>query len=197
MRHMVWNREAIQAYCSQGTSRTSGQTEEGSLPELDNPFGGEFDGILCSAVLMHVSRESLFDCAFSFKRLLREGGRLLLSVPKERPDINGSSRDTHGRLFEELPANYLQLLFERLGFREIGRWNTVDSIGRQGYTWLTLLYTLENFEPPATSIRLKVSSQRTRRLRHISWPSSGHYARSQSMSPALQPGYTAMKLGSH
>ncbi len=61
-----------------------GRLEDGSLPELDNPFGGKFDGILCSAVLMHVSKESLFDCAFSFKRLLKEGGRLLLSVPKER-----------------------------------------------------------------------------------------------------------------
>jgi SAM-dependent methyltransferase len=50
------------------------------LPE-DADTGGEFDGILCSAVLMHVPETELFAVAFSLRRLLRTKGRLLLSVP--------------------------------------------------------------------------------------------------------------------
>ena len=35
------------------------------LPNLGQPFSGHFDGVLCSAVLMHIPREQIFDAAFS------------------------------------------------------------------------------------------------------------------------------------
>ena len=59
-------------------------------------------------------------------------GRLLLSIPKDRPGIDSSGRDERGRLFTPLVPEALQLLFERLGFQRIGKWENSDSLGRPG-----------------------------------------------------------------
>jgi len=39
----------------------------GQLPGLDESFNDRFDGVICSAVLMHVPKEQLFDTAFAVK----------------------------------------------------------------------------------------------------------------------------------
>lgn len=91
------------------------------LPE-DADVGGQFDGVVCSAVLMHVPEADLFDAAFSLKRLLREKGKLWISVPGARPGLNAEDRDDAGRLFKPLHPEYLVLLFERLGFQLLRRW---------------------------------------------------------------------------
>ena len=57
----------------------------GQLPDLGKPFGGDFDGILCSAVLMHLPREAIFDAAFAMRSALKDGGTILMSVPLSRP----------------------------------------------------------------------------------------------------------------
>jgi SAM-dependent methyltransferase len=71
---------------------------EGALPDLSAQIRRKFDGALCSAVFQHIPREQQFDAAFDIRNLLRPNGRLLLSVPKERPGIDASGRDDHGRL---------------------------------------------------------------------------------------------------
>ena len=114
----------------------------GVLPNLGKPFGGEFDGVLCSAVLMHLPKEELFDAAFSIRNLMKEGGRLLVSMPHDRPDIDEHCRDSKGRLFNSVKPEYLQLLFERLGFSIIGKWKTEDST-RPGYSWFTIAFNLK------------------------------------------------------
>ena len=116
---------------------------EGNLPVLGKPFGGEFDGILCSAVIMHVPKEQLFDSVFAIRSVLKKNGRLLLSIPLFRPDLDYKQRDKHGRLFIIYDPDYLQLLFERIGFQLIGRWNDKDSLGRENHFWITLLFQLE------------------------------------------------------
>jgi len=113
------------------------------LPE-DADVGAPFDGILCSAVLMHIPESQLFDAAFSLKRLLKGNGRLLLSISDGRPDLDAEHRDEHGRLFTLLPANFLILLFERLGFVLLNRWQTADSRGRPDIQWTTLLFELRS-----------------------------------------------------
>jgi len=117
-----------------------GRLEPAELPNLGQPFGGHFDGVLCSAVLMHVPREQIFDAAFAIRNVLKENGRLLLSVPLRRPNLDDKHRDNHGRLFTPLRADYLQLLFERLGFQLIGTWRSEDGLDREGYSWCTLLF---------------------------------------------------------
>ncbi|RZB31018.1 MAG: hypothetical protein AEth_00972 [Candidatus Argoarchaeum ethanivorans] len=57
----------------------SGRITEGNLPRLEKPFGGNFDGVLCSAVLMHIPDEQLFDSVFAIRSVLKDNGRLLLS----------------------------------------------------------------------------------------------------------------------
>ena len=43
-----------------------------------------------------------------------------------------------GRLFKSYRPEYLQLLFERVGFQQIGRWDSGDALGRTGTRWYTL-----------------------------------------------------------
>lgn len=114
----------------------------GGLPAIGEPFAGAFDGILCSAVLMHVPESDLFDTAFALRRLLKHHGRLLVSLPLTRTDVHPNERDAAGRLFKQYTAEYLQLLFERIGFQLIGRWDGDDALGRGGTSWYTLLFEL-------------------------------------------------------
>jgi len=119
-----------------------GRIERAALPAIGKPFGGDFDGILCSAVLMHIAESDLFDTVFALRGLLRRHGRLLLSLPLARADIDVDERDSHGRLFKTYRPEYLQLLFERVGFQLIGRWDSDDGLGREGVRWYTLLFEL-------------------------------------------------------
>ena len=119
-----------------------GRIYEGALPDLSGRIGRKFDGILCSAVFQHIPREQQFDAAFDIRNLLKSNGRLLLSFPKDRPGIDASGRDVHGRLYTPLVTEELELLFERLGFQGIGVWTDADSLGRPGISWTTLLFVL-------------------------------------------------------
>lgn len=119
-----------------------GRLEAGALP-LERPFDGAlFDGVVCSAVLMHVPEVELFDAALSLRRTLQVHGRLLMSLPSARDDVGEDQRDENGRLFMPYRPEYLQLLFERLGFQLIGRWDDEDAPGRGGVRWFTLLFEL-------------------------------------------------------
>lgn len=121
-----------------------GRLERGELPKLGQPFGGQFGGVLCSAVLMHLSRAEIFDAAVAIRGALREGARLLLSIPGTRPGSSAEHRDEHGRLDTPLAPDYLELLFERLGFDMIGRWLTEDGQGRPGCSWCVLLFQIRH-----------------------------------------------------
>lgn len=110
----------------------------GSLPELNLPYS--VDGIVCSAVLMHLPENLIFDSILAFRDSLNFHGRLLISIPENRPLLNNDNRDTHGRLFNPIEADRLILLSERLGLRLIGRWNNDDALKRQNHAWITLLF---------------------------------------------------------
>lgn len=118
----------------------TGRLAAGGLPALGQPHGGGFDGIVCSAVLMHLSEADLFDAAFALRDALVPRGRLLVSVPLTRRDVGADARDAGGRLFTAIDADALQLRLERLGFREIGRDASTDALGREGATWVTQLF---------------------------------------------------------
>jgi hypothetical protein len=120
----------------------SGRLLPGALPNLDMAVDAPFDGVLCSAVLMHLPESDLFDTAFTLRRLLRPHGRLLVSLPLTRSDVVDGDRAADGRLFKTYSPDFLQLLFERVGFQLIGRWDTEDSLGRSGTSWYVLLLEL-------------------------------------------------------
>jgi SAM-dependent methyltransferase len=133
---------ALRAAAVQAFPELANRLMAGHLPQLANPSNEPFDGVLCSAVLMHIPEGDLFDTAFALRRLLKPHGRLLLSLPLQRDDVAADERDAHGRLFKGYTAEYLQLLFERIGFQLIGRWDTGDALGRSGTRWYTLLLEL-------------------------------------------------------
>lgn len=121
-----------------------GQIIQGLLPDFEVPFGGDFDGVLCSAVLMHIDATELFNAALSIKRCLKVNGRLLISVPSERADSDSQDRDSNGRLFKKYHSDYLRLIFERLGFSLIDQWDNSDAMNRDGVRWVSLLFQLKS-----------------------------------------------------
>lgn len=128
------------------TCRTAGFPADGRLaldclPELKSYGDASFDGLLCSAVLMHLPEEYLFDAIYGMRRVLRPGGRLLLSIPARRPDIDPKTRrDLHDRYFADLPPAKLKLLLERVGFRLLWEKETADAQGRPETAWATFLF---------------------------------------------------------
>jgi SAM-dependent methyltransferase len=115
----------------------------GKLPDLQVPFNGNFDGVLCSAVLMHIDIEQLPATAAAIKSCLKLGGRLLYSVPSKRLDVVASNRDLNGRLFIPDQAVRLNSLFSSIGFNEIASWNNSDSMGRDSVEWISVLLELQ------------------------------------------------------
>lgn len=121
-----------------------GRVAHGLLPDFIVPFNGEFDGILCCAVLMHIDSTELFNAALTIKRCLKVNGRLLISVPSLRSDTKEDDRDANGRLFKNYHPGYLRLIFERLGFSLIEQWGNTDAMSRQGIEWVSLLFQLKS-----------------------------------------------------
>ncbi|PKL18221.1 MAG: hypothetical protein CVV49_07135 [Spirochaetae bacterium HGW-Spirochaetae-5] len=70
-----------------------------SIPSDELYFNMKFDGILCSAVLMHITDDRLFDAAYCIRNNLKENGRLLISVPVARDDLDSDSKTLKGRMF--------------------------------------------------------------------------------------------------
>lgn len=144
--HVAYGLEPVREMRDQATSAypaLHGKVFEGSLPDALPDLaslGGPFDGVLCSAVLQHVPRGQLLDSVYAIRALLRPGGRALVSVPTRRADIGSDERDAYGRLFRLVSPGELALLFERVGFRAIERWEDLDSLGRTDTTWATFLF---------------------------------------------------------
>lgn len=122
----------------------SNRIAHGGLPDMNPPFEGEFDGVLCSAVLMHIDVDQLHLAASSIKSCLKIGGRLLYSVPSKRLDVVSENRDANGRLFIPDQSGRLQGIFEGLGFECISKWGNADSMGRDSVEWESVLLELKN-----------------------------------------------------
>ncbi len=118
----------------------SGCISCGAVPGAPIPFGGAFDGVLCSAVLMHIPLDQQRNAVSFIKRCLRPGGHLLYSVPSKRLDVaSASNRDAAGRLFIPDSHGSLQSLFEEDGFISLDRWSNADSLGRDEVAWESVL----------------------------------------------------------
>lgn len=110
----------------------------GTLPGLESNM--TYDGILCSAVFMHIPESEHLDALINIRALLTPNGRLLISIPNARPDLDQQQRDQQGRLFEHIAPDKLKLLCARLGLECIAEYNNEDSLGRTAHDWVTLLF---------------------------------------------------------
>jgi len=127
--------------------KTASRTQMDVLPDLKTVKKDSFDGVLCSSVLMHLPEELLFDSIYAFRGILRENGHLLMSIPHFDPTIDQKThRDPNLRLFNGVTPEKLQLLFERIGFKLLNRWNNDDSLGRTTRRWATMLFELDDSE---------------------------------------------------
>jgi SAM-dependent methyltransferase len=127
----------------------AGRIFDGSLPgRLPPQVAGPYDGILVSAVLMHVADAQLFDAAFAIRERLKADGKLLVTVPVQRGDLPaGVERDTAGRLMVMRSPAQLKLLFGRLGFTLESEWRSADALGRRGFDWATLSFRFSGTAP--------------------------------------------------
>lgn len=112
---------------------------DGSLPNNLTSYQ-KYDAVLCSAVLMHVPQNQLFDAVLALRDLLTEQGRLLISIPASRSGIQTDNRDENGRLFNPVTPDQLKLLCKRLAFDCTAEHVRDDALGRSGTTWHTLLF---------------------------------------------------------
>jgi len=118
-----------------------------ALPVLSTIPDSSFDGVLCSAVLMHLPEETLFDAAFGLRRVLKPGGRLLVSLPLDNMGEPLTGRDEKGRFHNGLSPEKLELLLSRLGFTCLGRGENSDSLGRVEKKWVVGVYELTKMLP--------------------------------------------------
>ena len=116
----------------------STRIQSGHLPDI--PTHDRFDGIICSAVLMHIPTGQQLEAFVNMRNLLNVGGRLLLSVPADRDDLDADFRDAQGRLFIPMEADRVRLLAEQLGLVLISQFSTQDALGRGGISWNILLF---------------------------------------------------------
>ncbi len=112
------------------------------LPELGIPFGGNFDGVLCYGVLMHLNQEALVRSVNSLRACLKPHGRAIVAIPAKKSGIDKQHRDEEGRLFQLHRGEDLQSLFTSNGFELIEQWSNQHSIDETGIEWLAQSYEL-------------------------------------------------------
>jgi SAM-dependent methyltransferase len=108
--------DAMRAQALARDARLRGRVEPASLPELGQPFGGGFDGLACSAVLMHVAHDVLPAAIAAMAAVLRPQARVLLAVPEMLPSLLVDGHDPDGRAFVNHAPERVQQLFGALGF---------------------------------------------------------------------------------
>jgi 2-polyprenyl-3-methyl-5-hydroxy-6-metoxy-1,4-benzoquinol methylase len=122
-----------------------GRLSNGGLPELGIPFGGNFDGVLCYGVLMHLNMEALIRSVKSLRACMKPHGRVIVAVPTKKPGISPEHRDEVGRLFQLHRGEDLQSLFASNGFELIEQWSNQYNIDETGIEWLAQSYERTSF----------------------------------------------------
>jgi SAM-dependent methyltransferase len=131
--------DAMRSYALRIHPELTGRLQPGMLPAIGTPFGGRFDGILCSAVMMHLPQEDLPRCAESLRALTNQHGRVLFSLPFMRPNLLDDERDPDGRFFKNHTIENFAGYLEKAGFSLIGNWDNGEYADTR---WFTLLFEL-------------------------------------------------------
>jgi SAM-dependent methyltransferase len=111
--------DAMRAYALQEHPDLLTRLQAGSLPLSGTPFGGVFDGVVCSAVMMHIPEDQFREAWESICRVLKPDGRVLFSLPQMRSDLLAHDRDRDGRFFRNHPPAVVDALLKAMGFSRI------------------------------------------------------------------------------
>ena len=112
---------AMRARAIQLHPALAGRIAPASLPDLGQPFGGGFDAVVCSAVLMHVTADALPASLAALNAVLVPSARVLMAVPEMRPDLLVDGRDPDGRAFTNHAPEHVARLMAALGFALVDR----------------------------------------------------------------------------
>jgi SAM-dependent methyltransferase len=134
--------ESMRSYALGIHPELLGRLQAGALPKIGNPFAMQFDGIVCSAVLMHIPETDLRKSLASMCALLNPGGRLLVSFPHKDPSVLEGERDLDGRYFKNHSSESVMASLAACGLSHIGRWDSIVGLGHERTLWSTLLFEL-------------------------------------------------------
>lgn len=133
--------DAMRTYAEQKHPDLKTRMQPGALPLTGKPFGGEFDGVLCNAVLMHIPADQLQSTWQSLRRVLKPGGRVLFSLPSMRPDLLENGHDRDGRFFQNHDPLSIASILEALGFARITLGSDATSV-YPDISWTIFLFEL-------------------------------------------------------
>ncbi len=108
--------DAMRAHALARDPRMPGRVAPAALPELGQPFGGGFDGLVCSAVLMHLAADALPASMAALAGALRPRSRLLMALPEMLPWLLVDGRDVDGRAFTNHSPEHVEQLLAGHGF---------------------------------------------------------------------------------
>ncbi len=111
------------------------EVQSAALPELAGIADASFDNVLCVAVLMHLPAAELISAAINLARIMRPGGRLIVSYRTPPPE---GERALDGRLYTWIPPSRLILLLESSGLRVLLSEEMPDS-NRSDVRWFNLV----------------------------------------------------------
>lgn len=109
----------------------------GVAPGCLNSINKKYDGIYSIATLMHLSLDDIAAVLEGFYSRLKTSGRILISVPLSRPDLEASGYDPKGRYFLLLSEEEWCDVIGGAGFTEIETSTNADGMGRSSVKWLS------------------------------------------------------------
>ncbi len=119
------------------------------LPDLANCPDNYFDGALCTTVLMHLPADSLNESIKNIKRIVKNKGRVIISVPvnkkhhsKSLETVDTENRDKDGRLFTPIDEKMLQNAF---GTKPLEVFIDADGAGRDDRELLTMIFEVNKY----------------------------------------------------
>ena len=108
--------DAVRARALARDPRMDARIASSALPDLGQPFGGRFDAVVCSAVLMHLAPEALPAALSALADVLLPRARVLLAVPELQADLLVDGRDPDGRQFTNHAPERVETLLAGPGF---------------------------------------------------------------------------------
>lgn len=118
-----------------------GRLVHGILPCSLDFSDEEFDGFYSVACFMHFNETELGLILKEVSRVLKVGGKGLISVPACRPDVTDKGVDIHNRVFHLRETQAWIDIFNGGGFEAKAGPPEPDKLGREGVWWVTFVIT--------------------------------------------------------